>query len=275
MNELKKVICCPICKNKLTMVCDRNLELLNCSGEACKAIYPIVAGIPVLLPHIHKKQYRDQVEKQESSELRVAFKGLLDENKKCKKNFKILKKFSIFKYQKDLKVLDLGSGLGHSLKHLAGHFPDCYGVELDLERIVLSHQPDRVVCADMTYMPFPDDFLDIVLCIGVIHHLSSVEIYLALIREIKRVLKKNSLCLFWEPKPTFYRGTAEKFIFSPLGSFFNYTRMVRIIIKEEAQEYYYWLSHYNDFFSILRNNGFIVESKKRGLFKDYWVMRLA
>lgn len=100
----------------------------------------------------------------------------------------------------------------------------------------------------MTCIPFPDDFFDIVLCIGVVHHLSSVEHYLVLIREIIRVLKKKSLCLFWEPKPTFYRGTAEKVIFSPLGSFFNYTRMVRIIIKEEAQEYYYWLSHYNDFF---------------------------
>jgi tRNA (uracil-5-)-methyltransferase TRM9 len=275
MKRLKDAVCCPLCKSKLTLIEDTSGQSLKCTGDNCRSVYPVSCGIPVLLPYISDEQYRTQMGRQEDSQLREAFKNLLPEEKKRRKNLGILEKLSIFKHEKYLKVIDLGSGLGHTLKHLAGHFYDFYGLELDVERILVSQEKERIVCADMKYIPFSDGFFDIVLCIGVIHHLSNVDDYLLLIREIKRVLKKNAFFMFWEPKPIFYRGIAEKFVFSRIGNLFNYTRNVRIILKKEAKEYYYWLSHYNDFFIMLKQNGFIVERRKIGIFKDCWIMRLA
>lgn len=274
MNNLIKDICCPVCKNKLTIQGNNNSKYLKCSNKDCRIKYPIVAGIPVLLPGICDKKYAKNIEKQRDKKLREAFSNLLYEDKKSLKNLKILKKFSVFKYPTDMKVIDLGTGLGHTLKHLVTHFSNCYGVELDLKRIQLSHARNRIVCGDMIQIPFPDNFFDIAFCIGVVHHLPDLNKYLLLIKEIKRILKKNCLFMLWEPKPIFYRGIAEKLVFSPIGNLFNYSRMIRIILHTEAEEYYYWLSHYNTFFLMLKDNGFTIERKKRGLFKDYWVMRL-
>ncbi len=65
--------------------------------------------------------------------------------------------------------------------------------------------------------------------------------------------------MLWEPKPVFYRNFAERFVYSKLGSLFNYTKMVRTILEKEDKEYNYWLSHYTQFFKSLEDNGFKIE----------------
>ena len=104
------------------------------------------------------------------------------------KNLKILKRFGIFNYPKDYKVIDLGSGLGHTIKHLSSHFTHCRGVELSLDLIPKCQEQNSIVCGDMTYTPFPNDTFDMAFCIAVIHHLPDFKHYLLLIEELKNTV---------------------------------------------------------------------------------------
>jgi len=271
MGDMIKVLRCPLCKSKLNSGQGEENEALVCSNKKCSSIYPVISDIPVLLASSKDDSYLSQQKKQKDEELRGAFTNLLDEDRKNQKNYKILERLSAFDQPNEFTVLDLGSGLGHTVKHLSKHFHESYGIELDFDRILSGHATGQIVCADMTQIPFANDYFDIVCCIGVVHHLADIEQYLLLINEIKRVLKNNGLLMLWEPKPAFYRGIAERFVFSPLGSFFRYTRCVKTILIKEADEYKYWLAHYDQFFALLDDNGFELNKKKWGLFKDYRV----
>lgn len=272
MNKIINIMCCPICKGMLVKDSASPEGSLVCRESNCGKCYPIKDGIPVLTPHYDK--YDSSICRQQDDELRIAFKDLLSEEAKCLKNMNILKRLSVDSKSRTMSVLDLGSGLGHTMRHLAEWFDDCYGIEIDLERIRMSYEKDRVVCGNIAKMPFVDNCFNIALSIGVAHHLANVEQYELFVKEVRRILKGNGLFMLWEPKPVFYRKMAETLVFSPIGRLFNYSRSIRTILKSEEVEYNYWLSHYDEFFSILKNNGFELVKRKKGAFKDYWVFRV-
>ncbi len=93
-------------------------------------------------------------------------------------------------------VLDLGCGGGYIARELYNKTrAQIYGIDSSEEAIQLSVDkskkiPIRYQKADITKLPFPNDFADVILCIGVIEH---VRDYGCCLKEIKRVLKCNGL----------------------------------------------------------------------------------
>lgn len=91
-------------------------------------------------------------------------------------------------------VLDLGCGGGYVARELfsktAAHI---YGIDSSEKAINLAIELSKGTTikfekADVTKLPIPDDFADVVLCIGVIEHVQDHE---KCLEEIKRVLKRN------------------------------------------------------------------------------------
>ena len=267
--KIKNVLCCPNCKSPFISTSEEKDDILACSNLQCKSTFPVISGVPVLLEKLSHNDFLTQRDKQSDSHLREAFTGLLEEKKRIKRSSQILNKFSAFNFPRSSKVIELGSGLGHNVKVLSEHFLESYGLELDFNRILAGHNVDQIVNADMTKIPFVSNYFDIVFCIGVVHHLPDLEHYVLLINEIKRILRADGKLMLWEPKPVFYRGIAEKFVFSPFGNMFNYTKMVKTILLKEWEEYTFWLNHYKQFFRALEDNGFRVTRERKGLFKDY------
>ena len=93
-------------------------------------------------------------------------------------------------------VLDLGCGGGYVARELYNKTnSQIYGIDSSKEAIQLSVDESKDTSikyqkADITRLPFPNDFADVILCIGVIEHVREYECCL---KEIKRVLKNNGL----------------------------------------------------------------------------------
>jgi len=96
--------------------------------------------------------------------------------------------------------LEVGCGNGAVSKHLAKRYLlNVTGVDIDPEQIQLAQEGiDKIpnikfVEVDATSLPFPDNGFDIVLSIGVMHHISN---WLDALREIKRVLKPQGYFIY-------------------------------------------------------------------------------
>ena len=113
---------------------------------------------------------------------------------------------------KNAKVLDIGSGRGGYSYALNKNGAHVISLDIDSKRFALSSR--RFVNADATRLPFRQSSFDIVFCSSIIEHLEEPE---KLLSEIKRMLKKDSICYlsfppFWSPvgahqfKPFHYLG---------------------------------------------------------------------
>jgi ubiquinone/menaquinone biosynthesis C-methylase UbiE len=105
------------------------------------------------------------------------------------------------------RVLDLGSGPGISAFGMLDRVPDIDVVGLDLSRTMLflaeqwrkreqNGQRVEFVRADATLLPFPDQSFDAVTGHSFLYLLPDAE---AVLREVKRVLRPGSRCVFLEP----------------------------------------------------------------------------
>ena len=79
-------------------------------------------------------------------------------------------------------VLDLGCGGGYIARELYNKTrAQIYGIDSSNEAIQLSVDkskeiPIRYQKADITELPFSDDFADVILCIGVIEHVKNMNV---------------------------------------------------------------------------------------------------
>lgn len=108
----------------------------------------------------------------------------------------VVKDFSNFYELKNgSKILDVGCAKGFMLydfKKLNKEF-NVYGV--DISNYAIEHSLEEVKnslkVADARYLPFPDDYFDLVISINTVHNLD-IEGCSDALREIQRVTKKNS-----------------------------------------------------------------------------------
>lgn len=95
-------------------------------------------------------------------------------------------------------VLDLGCGGGYVARELFSKTnAQIYGIDNSEKAINLAVELSKGTNikfekANVTKLPVPDDFADVVLCIGVIEHVRDYE---KCLEEIKRVLKRNG-CIY-------------------------------------------------------------------------------
>lgn len=109
---------------------------------------------------------------------------------------KIEKLLNYINIESSTTVLDLGCGGGYVARELFFKTnAQIFGIDSSKEAIHLAVEKSRETTikfkqADIRKIPFPDDFADVVLCIGVIEHIMDYENCL---NEIKRVLKSDGL----------------------------------------------------------------------------------
>ena len=106
--------------------------------------------------------------------------------------------------KKNLKILDAGCGPGAALKYLSA-FGDTIGVDLSDEALKYAKTRGKVIKADVSNLPFPDETFDIVFSYGVLYHIW-VKDDKKVLAEYRRVLKKGGLLLWEEPALNYLSG---------------------------------------------------------------------
>ena len=89
------------------------------------------------------------------------------------------------------KLFDIGCGSGFVIRAAQGIFDKKYG--LDISHKILKKTSifaDGVVCADVDFMPFKRESIDIVVLFSVMHHFYN---HREMIKEIHRVLKRGGI----------------------------------------------------------------------------------
>jgi SAM-dependent methyltransferase len=95
------------------------------------------------------------------------------------------------------RVLEIGLGSGASLHRIAGVAAECYGLDVSGETIRLIQARQRhlgtrvtLVQSSATDIPLPDDFFDVVVSVGCLHHIPEIQ---KAVDEIHRVLKPGGV----------------------------------------------------------------------------------
>ena len=114
----------------------------------------------------------------------------------------LLEKLSHIPFQ---SALDLGCGTGEMLKQISqtDSQKELYGLDLSEEMISVARSklPDqvRLILGDSEFLPFPDNFFDVVYCNDSFHHYPAPK---NVLQEVHRVLKPGGTFLMgdcWQP----------------------------------------------------------------------------
>ncbi len=120
--------------------------------------------------------------------------------------------FSSFDAAAGMRVLDLATGVGAMASRLEARFPgiELIGVDWSAQQLSaarLNHPSLKNIRADATRLPFADDTFDRVYCSWLLEHVAAP---VAVLREVRRVLKPGGYCHFtevdnasWSMKPWF------------------------------------------------------------------------
>lgn len=158
-------------------------------------------------------------------------------------NFTNLQKFIGSK--KIQRSLDLGCGTGrmaHSLLSISG---EVYGLDYSEEVIKIAQKKYptlKLSCGQVVNLPYPDNFFDLVLINGSLHHFFAAE---ETLREAQRVLKPagffvllgepNSQFLKWS-NPFFYLWIGSRII-AKISALFVKNTTAQELIEPEAESY--------------------------------------
>lgn len=129
--------------------------------------------------------------------------------------FELFNKFKIPQYK---KAIDVGCGAGFYVTDLGEYNLDVYASDISPRMIDLTQartkrlatKSVKLLCADCEKLPFPDEYFDVVLCIGV---LSYVPDELSILKELRRILKKDGLIIFNVPNVLKLRNVLDPYYY--------------------------------------------------------------
>lgn len=103
----------------------------------------------------------------------------------------------------DLKILDIGAGPGFLMAEIAGQRPEVkiYGIDLTMkwsEYLQQNKSRSDFCLADINFLPFPENYFDLIISTGVLHGLRDPE---GAINECYRVLKSTGRVVIYDPIP--------------------------------------------------------------------------
>ncbi len=98
---------------------------------------------------------------------------------------------------KKARILDLGCGTGFNFPAIK-KFDTCYGLDISKSALEQAKKYDykKLYEGDALKTPFKENVFDAVLCMDLVEHL---EEDVELLKEVKRTLKPNGICLFTVP----------------------------------------------------------------------------
>jgi SAM-dependent methyltransferase len=103
-------------------------------------------------------------------------------------------------------IMDFGAGIGNALAPMHEAFPEAEIIALDVSRASLDLVDAqgipqvRTLAYDGLYVPLPDASLDCVFIACVFHHIPA-EHHVALLKELRRVLRPDGLLVLFEHNP--------------------------------------------------------------------------
>lgn len=230
--EFIESLICPVCKKHLSLFRDKAKQESKSEGLFCKqcnSTYPIINGIPRILTSEDLKAlvkcghgYAQIVSKKAENKI-GGETAALEENNLYDYNYR-RRNFAPVKFRlksraaaisdamKELfpnglnKILDLGSADGLLAKQISEAFPNSIFSAIDIDDVLLTHNPYSSVQGNCCRMPFADNTFDAATGAALIEHLPDPDIFL---KECCRVLKPGGALFLTCPAP-FYDWLATK-----------------------------------------------------------------
>lgn len=152
------------------------------------------------------------------------------------------------------KILDLGCGNGRHLIPFSKNRFNCYGIDFSKNMInnaKESFKKNKLKTvfkqAELTKIPFKDNYFDYIICLASFHSLNKKEQSTSL-KEIKRVIKPNGKLFIavwnkWQPR----------FIFK------SKEQMIPWKIKDKIYQRYYYLFNIFEFKKLLKKHNFKIK----------------
>lgn len=144
-------------------------------------------------------------------------------------NFNNLKQF--LGQKKINNCLDLGCGTGRLSNKLLSMADQVYGVDQSEEvlKIAIKKYPAlKLTCAEVVNLPYEDNFFDLVIINGSLHHFFAVE---QTLRQVYRVLKPNGLLvLLGEPNQRFMK------LYNPFFYLWGINRVLNKLFSQNKGE---------------------------------------
>jgi ubiquinone/menaquinone biosynthesis C-methylase UbiE len=121
-------------------------------------------------------------------------------------------------YGNSVKAIDVGCGTGHYVNELIHHGFTAYGVDISKKMVEAAQlnfkgendSNERFLCANCDYLPFPNDYFDVILCIGVLSYVSDE---VAVLRELQRVAVKEGAIIFSFPNVLRFRNMVDPYYY--------------------------------------------------------------
>jgi ubiquinone/menaquinone biosynthesis C-methylase UbiE len=157
-----------------------------------------------------------------------------------------LKQFGAKSWPRTARIVDLFCGSGRNLKCLETFgFSDLHGVDLSPMLLKNYTGKAKLYVGDAKKMEFPDEWADIVIVQGGLHHLPDLFVDLpACLDEIRRVVKSNGMFVMVEPWRTPFLDIVHWCCRrSSLRLFSNKLDALAIMIQEERGTYMSWLAN--------------------------------
>lgn len=145
-----------------------------------------------------------------------------------------------------LEILDLGTADGLMLSRIKNEFPDsnCLGIELS-EELAKSNNDDKIkiIVGDAQKTNLSGEFFNVVICSALICHIPDS---MVLIKEAKRLLKKDGIIIITAPVP----------FFEKIGRIFN--------LLDKKEDYHFELYNLKELNNLLNKaGGFTLLEQKR------------
>lgn len=108
-----------------------------------------------------------------------------------------------FDNPKSITVLDIGSGIGLTDRHLSGHFTNLHGIDVEedvVKKASACNPGVKYNLYDGLNLPFEDNSLDMVFAINVMHHVPP-DNWNNFVKEMHRAVRSGGISMVFEHNP--------------------------------------------------------------------------
>jgi len=149
--------------------------------------------------------------------------------------------FSLFEKNTNghpIKAIDVGCGAGHYVAELKMRGVNIIGSDISKKMVEVTRvnsnkiksSENKLLCADCQSLPFPDNYFDVVFCIGVLSYVSDE---LAIFKEMKRIVKKEGLIIFNVPNILKLRNVLDPYYYVFKVWKYGWTKIRRLFTGKE------------------------------------------